>query len=271
MTTAAPLRCPCDGQFLETVFSYDVPPKGETSFPIDPAEYRRSFRQCGVCRHLVAEHSLDLDGIYDRHYIDSTYGAEGLRAGFDRIISLPPESSDNTQRVARVVEFAAARVVGRTVRVLDVGSGLCVFLHRLLAEGWDCTALDPDSRAVEHARRVVGVNGICGDYLTLRELGKFDVVSFNKVIEHVADPVAMLEKSVENVADCGFVYVEVPDGETAAGEGAGREEFFIDHRHAFSSASLALTAERAGLKVVRLDRLHEPSTKFTLAAFLEPR
>jgi Methyltransferase domain len=271
VTPDAPLRCPCGGQFLETVFSYDSPPRGETAFPIDPAEYQRSFHRCGVCRHFVADHSLDLDGIYERHYVDSTYGVAGFRASFDRIVSLPPDRSDNTQRVARVVEFAAGRGLGKSATVLDVGSGLCVFLYRLQAEGWDCTALDPDPRAAEHAREVVGVKAICGDYLKLGGLGRFDLVSFNKVIEHVADPVGMLEKCVENVALGGFVYVEVPDGEAAAADGAGREEFFIDHLHAFSAASLSLTAERAGLRAVRLERLHEPSTKYTLAAFLEPR
>jgi hypothetical protein len=60
----------------------------------------------------------------------------------------------------------------------------------------------------------------------------------------------------------------VPDGEAAAADGPGREEFFIEHWHAYSASSLALTAERAGFRLEELERLREPSTKFTLRAFL---
>ena len=53
----------------------------------------------------------------------------------------------------------------------------------------------------------------------------------------------------------------------AAAEGPGREEFFIEHHHVFSPASLVLMAEKAGLSLTRLERLREPSSKFTLAMF----
>jgi hypothetical protein len=80
----------------------------------------------------------------------------------------------------------------------------------------------------------------------------------------------MLERARQYVADDGVVYLEVPDGEAAAREGPGREEFFVEHLHAFSPASVALLAARAGFSPVRIERVREPSTKYTLAAFLRP-
>jgi hypothetical protein len=68
----------------------------------------------------------------------------------------------------------------------------------------------------------------------------------------------------------GFVYVEVPDVAATAG-GPGREEFFIEHHHVFSPVSLALLAEGTGFDVQVIERLREPSTKYTLCAFLSPR
>ena len=50
----------------------------------------------------------------------------------------------------------------------------------------------------------------------------------------------------------------------------GREEFFIDHVHVFSTPPVVLLAERAGFRVAEVQRLREPSTKFTLRAFLRP-
>src|SRR5262249_32775159 len=133
-----------------------------------------------------------------------------------------------------------------------------------------CTALDPDPRAVAHARETVGVTAVCGDFMTVQGLERFDLVTFNKVLEHVKDPVAMLAQALAYVQPAGFVYVEVPDGEAAAVEGAGREEFFIDHWHVFSAVSLAQLAVRAGFTVHSLERLREPSSKYTLRAFLVP-
>jgi hypothetical protein len=88
------------------------------------------------------------------------------------------------------------------------------------------------------------------------------------VLEHVPEPVPMLARAGAWLAPGGFVYVEVPDGEAAARDGAGREEFFIDHWHAFSAASLAMLASRAGFHAAAIERLREPSGKFTLRAFL---
>ena len=70
------------------------------------------------------------------------------------------------------------------------------------------------------------------------------------------------------LAEGGTVYVELPDGEVAARFGPDREEFYIEHIHVFSMASLCLLAMRAGFDVRVATRLHEPSDKYTLVAFL---
>ena len=269
----SPLRCPCPGDRFETVFAYTAPPAGEVAFAFSrDREYRRQVLRCELCAHYVSRHEMSVDALYSGAYVDATYGADGLRRAFERITGLAPAKSDNVQRVRRIVEFADSHF-GRArsaPTVLDVGSGLCVFLHRMKAAGWRGTAIDPDPRAVAHARDTVGVDGICGDFVTIGGLGRFDAVTFNKVLEHVDDPVGMLAKSRQHVATGGFVYIELPDGEVAAEHGPEREEFFIDHPHIFSAASLMLLAGRAGFRVTAFARLQEPSTKYTLYAFLSP-
>src|SRR2546423_13932904 len=102
---------------------------------------------------------MDTAGLYSGAYVDSTYGdLEGVKRTFERIAALPEHRSDNAGRVKRIHEYAAPqfRALGRPPRILDVGSGLCVFLHRMKQAGWGCTALDPDARACPHARTVLG-------------------------------------------------------------------------------------------------------------------
>jgi 2-polyprenyl-3-methyl-5-hydroxy-6-metoxy-1,4-benzoquinol methylase len=137
--------------------------------------------------------------------------------------------------------------------------------------GWNCTALDPDQRACEHARVMVGVKAIHADFMKDDGFGRFDVITFNKVLEHVPEPVAMLRKAARYLVPGGFVYVELPDAESAASEGFGREEFFIEHLHIFTAASFGLLVERAGFRLAGLQQLHEPSSKYTLRGFAHPR
>lgn len=267
-------KCICGCSDFFVAFSYDRPPEGETRFQFSSqAEYKREILRCRTCGHFLAAHRVDSAALYGGDYVSSNYGDDGgIRKSFERIMSLPPEKSDNVGRVRRIIEFAKKHFgdsyQNERRTILDVGSGLGVFIARMKEAGWQGTALDPDARAVSHAKEVVGVKAVLGDFMAAKNLGRFNVVTFNRVLEHVENPVAMLGKSRENVEENGFVYVEVPDGENAADEGAGREEFFIDHLHVFSASSLAILAAKAGFSLSLLERLREPSGKYTLYAFL---
>ena len=70
---------------------------------------------------------------------------------------------------------------------------LGVFPYIVKLNGWQCTALDPDKKAVEHIEKFVG-NTIYGDFMTISPSSKYDIISLNKVLEHVNDPVQMLSK-----------------------------------------------------------------------------
>lgn len=268
-----PLECPCKAKRFEQVHLYEAAPAGEVRFPFNDGAYRRSIERCGECTHYVTRHGMDTSGLYSGAYVDATYGdLQGMKKTFERIASLPEGKSDNAGRVKRILGYAApfAAKLGRAPRILDVGSGLCVFLHRMKQAGWDCTALDPDRRACEHARATVGVKAIHADFAKDDGFGRFDVIAFNKVLEHVAEPVAMLRKSARYLEPGGFAYVELPDAEGAAREGFGREEFFIEHLHIFTAASFALLADRAGFRLAGLEQLREPSSKYTLRGFAHP-
>lgn len=275
MVDLRPATCPISGTAdAVRVFHYDAPPTGEIGFRRAAGEpYYREVWQFPISRHYVSRHAMRVATDYDGAYVEATYKDDaGLAATFARIIALPPEKSDNAGRIARVKEFASGHFgAERKPRLLDIGAGLGVFPHVVKQAGWACTALDPDKRAARHLREVVGVEAVCGDFMTAQGLTGFDVITLNKVLEHVEDPVAMLSRARSALAPGGFIYIELPDGEMAATEGAEREEFFIEHLHVFSFTSLSILADRAGFNTATIERLREPSRKFTLRAFLVPR
>lgn len=268
--------CPCGGGRLRLTANFDAPPLGETVYALS-APYTRQLWCCTLCGHYVNRHNVDMEAVYSGAYVEATYGAT-LRHTFKRITTLPPELSDNEGRVQRVLRLTQEYFAADTpLRILDVGSGLCVFLYRLQREGWHCTALDPDTRAVEHARSVAGVNALHANFLTddvrslLRMQGfteSFDVISFNKVLEHVQDPIKMLHNAHFLLKKGGLLYMELPDGERATHDirGYEHEEFHLEHWHVFSMASACLMVHGAGFTVRSAGRLRDPSGKYTLWA-----
>jgi 2-polyprenyl-3-methyl-5-hydroxy-6-metoxy-1,4-benzoquinol methylase len=197
--------------------------------------------------------------------VDGTYG-DRLKENFERILTLPERKSDNTARVKRVLDFAKGKWGDKKVpNLLDVGAGLAVFPYRMKEAGWQVTALDPDERAAAHARENAGVKSVHADFLQWEpETGEnFDVISFNKVLEHIENPLRLLQKAVKILRKDGFIYIEVPDAK-AASEGSEREEFFVEHFHVFSQASLECLAERANMISLSSESINEPSGKFTL-------
>jgi SAM-dependent methyltransferase len=264
-------ECLCGGRRYAVARDFTEPPPGEVRFGLTgPRGYFRRLLRCLDCGHYRSVHDMDMSALYSGAYVDSTYGEDGMRRTFERIAALDPSKSDNAGRVERIVAFAREHwPPGKRPAVLDVGSGLCVFLHRLQGStSWDCTALDPDPRAVRHAEVAAGVKGLCGDFRTRADLGSYSLITFNKVLEHVEDPVSMLAKSARHLITDGVVYVELPDAEGAAADSLEREEFFVDHHHVFSRRSMELLAGKAGFKVLALEQLREPSGKYTLFAFL---
>lgn len=245
--------------------AFDRLSEGETDLGVDP--YYRELWSCGTCGHIINHHAIDLSKLYSATYWDRTY-AEQIRSTYDRIMGLPEEKSDNKQRVSFVNDYWDRLSSCDSKTLLDIGAGLAVFPAGMKAEGWTAVALDPDKRAAQHAIDVAGVEAVCADFMTTEINRSFCLISLNKVLEHVPNPVEMLERVHNVLAPEGLVYLELPDGEAALRDTPARQEFFLEHYCAYSLPSLALLIKKAGFRCGYLDRLRQPSGKYTLRAIV---
>lgn len=263
----------CGAADAELLATLDRPPAGEKDYGVPPERYRRSIHRCRSCGVYLNVHDFLSGDYYAGSYNESIYAGRLLEA-FRRIRALPPGQSDNKQRVRRIAEFLARG--GRPaaeVRVLDVGSGLCVFLAELKGHGSECHCVDPDPAAVKHALVHAGVDGAwAGTLETFRTDLRFDLVTFNKVLEHVTDPARLLRQARELLKPGGSIYVELPDGDLARRVGGvvERQEFFAEHYAVYGPGSLARLAREAGCACPEPVSLREPSGKCTVYAFLSP-
>jgi SAM-dependent methyltransferase len=264
----------CGSSNLVLLQIIDEKPERETDFGIPPEKYRRSIYRCVECSVYNNFNNFDLTGLYSHSYNNATYKNDILNK-YNQIMGFPYEKSDNRQRVSRIVQYFKKN--GRVMtglKVLDIGSGLCVFLGELLKHGIEAHCVDPDFISVEHALNNVHVkSAIKGGFENYPMDQKFDLISFNKVLEHVLNPIDLLLKAKSLLDHNGFIYIELPDGENASGNGGylDREEFYIEHYTAFDKESVQLLIEKAGLNCQNVNEIHEPSDKYTLNLFLNKK
>ncbi len=264
----------CGSANLTIIADIRQKPEGETNFGIPPEDYRRLIYQYQDCSVYCNVHNYITEGFYTGRYNEATYNHQ-IHDKYREIRNLPRERSDNKHRAERVANFIDRLGLPREqVHVLDVGSGLGVFPAELKDMGFQCYCIDPDAAAIQHALQNVKVDGAhVGTLDDFESEHKFDVISFNKVLEHLKEPVRYLKKARGFLTSQGIVYIELPDGDSALehGNAVDRQEFYIEHFTIFNKASLSFLAQEAGFDCLEVASIHEPSDKFTVYGFLKPR
>ncbi len=94
-------------------------------------------------------------------------------------------------------------------RLLDIGCGNGDFLVFADDLGWNVLGLDVDKGAVSSALSK-GVNVKLGGIESLNEDDKFDVITLNHVIEHVYNPVELIQKCFKHLNPGGKLWLETP-------------------------------------------------------------
>ena len=247
-------------------------PERETDFDINSKKYKRSILECLDCGVYNNSHDINLENLYINNYNAVTY-SDSIKYNYDRIMGLPYSNSDNKQRVERILKYYHGNNKPlNDIDVLDVGSGLCVFLGELIKYGPKVSCVDPSDISVKHALENVGVHGAFqGDFFDIKFNKKYDLITFNKVLEHVKNPLDMLLKAKSLLSAGGTIYIELPDGKTASEKGGfiDREEFYLEHYTIFSIKSVEFLVRAADLKIDIIEAIHEPSDKYTVYAFIK--
>jgi len=144
-------------------------------------------------------------------------------------------------------------------KLLEVGSGSGRFLHRMHKAGWQVQGTDFDPAVAERVRRRYGLRVDVGDLAALRyPAGSFDAVALSQVLEHVHDPMALLEECVRVLRRGGRLVLATPN---AAGLPHRRYGAFWRglepprHLQLFTPWALERCARAAGLRDVAVRTL----------------
>jgi len=164
-----------------------------------------SVIDCRVCgfRHLdpIPERK-ELQEFYDKKYFQS---------------SKPDYLQEDQQEVEhrniffdQRLDFFHHHAPGHNL--LDIGCGDGLFLQRAQKKGWKVLGVEPS----EYASALAKERGINVIYGTLEEFSennvdKFDVVHLKNVLEHVEDPIKVINDCRELLNANGILYLEVPN------------------------------------------------------------
>ena len=188
--------------------------------------------------------------------------ARGLQAA---AFGYAPPSGRGTQVAGRILarSRSARELLGGSVawlhgrpggRLLDVGCGSGEFLAHMRELGWQVAGTEPDPAAAKVARDAFGLPVWQGDLIGgPHPPDSFDAITMSHVIEHAADPVALLAKCRELLRPDGELVVVTPNIQSL-GRRLLNEGWFLGwsppwHLFVFSARTLAASAERASLTV----------------------
>jgi 2-polyprenyl-3-methyl-5-hydroxy-6-metoxy-1,4-benzoquinol methylase len=180
--------------------------------------------------------------------------------------TLPDIPAENYwyRRHLAVYEWIGARVIGR--RVLDMACGEGYGSEVLSRSAASVVGVDANPEAYEHARLRYARQNLSFERGMVENHGApggYDAVVFLQTIEHVHDPVAVLEHFRSLLAPGGVAYVSTPNLLTLAPPGAPKSDnpWHIKEYRAHEFEALCHTVfaqvELLGLFHARKLRVHE--------------
>ncbi len=165
-------------------------------------------------------------------------------------------------------------------RLLDIGAATGVFLERARLRGWDVVGQEISEEAAVLAR-AKSLPMVVGDMTNASHTpASFQAITMLDVIEHVPEPHTFLKQAATFLAPNGLVLLHTPDAGSAYARFMGlRWHAFVppEHLTLFTSQSLRLLCERAGLRVIwtgrvpkafRLSYILQTASRWLSLAFL---
>ena len=132
-------------------------------------------------------------------------------------------------------------------RALDIGCGTGLLLERLVERGWQPWGLEPDAQAADAAARRLHLD--TSSILPVRAeeavlpSGNFDLITMSHVLEHLHEPLRVLEKAWRWLGPEGSMRIWVPNIASFESRAFGRRWFSLDvprHLQHFAPRTLSV-------------------------------
>lgn len=239
----APAECPsCGADELVPAYARSRREAPDAAF---------AYAQCRACGHALLLDARVPTEAYASPAYYQLQTAAGV--GYDDYASERAYREAKGRRLFEGV-FSVLRTPARSL--LEVGSGFGFTRAAAHALGLHSLGVDLNPFAAAAAHTLYGMEtivGTLGDALTAGSVraGEWDLVLYNFVLEHVADPDAELRHARTALRPGGALVLVVPSMDAREIEvfGGSYRSFRSDHLHMFSRRSLTRYLTRAGFEV----------------------
>jgi SAM-dependent methyltransferase len=220
-----------------------------------------TYFRCENCRSSQLNpipSELDLQEFYDQYHLSSELG--GSYDGFESRMQ-----ADFPCKAKLAQRFAISTASGGSPRLLDVGCGKGYFIKEAMRIGMKGSGIDLSRSAVKFAGEVLGVDARAGRIeknAPPEWRNAFDVATFWAAIEHLRDPLVVLQAISQCLKPGGVLLCDT-------GLGAARWEDMLagynqwhdapQHIFVFSRKGLLSLLNRAGFEVIQVDTNSERS------------
>ena len=162
---------------------------------------------CRICKfiHIIPIPSdQELNSFYDNEFYQKTKS---------NYISKNEKEMDYCDLVFDEKLVTIEKLISsKSKRILDIGSGPGFFLRRAKRRGWNVNGVEPSPLASNYANKqnIPTIQKFFQEVVP-NEIGKFDAIHTIDVLEHVNNPIAVIEKAYSLLKKNGVIVVEVPN------------------------------------------------------------
>jgi 2-polyprenyl-3-methyl-5-hydroxy-6-metoxy-1,4-benzoquinol methylase len=218
---------------------------------------RLSLRECGICGAYYvspAPSESQIDAFYE------TYHRNHCAVGYVR----REEPVEEALQKDPLSDFRLAEIVStidiRGRRILDVGFGAGVILHHLRSLGARVSGIETDPDALTFAKEELGIEDVRDCKISEFDDGKrYSVITLFDLIEHVSQPLEVLQASRDLLEPGGLLAVWTPDA-SFAGEEEAPVLFRVDLEHLqyLSTKTCCYLSTRLDLEIIHLESVGFP-------------
>ena len=147
-------------------------------------------------------------------------------------------------------------------RILDIGCGNGEFIYFLKENGFETVGIEPSAEAVELAksRGLIAYNFTLEDFIEYyksNSINAFDAITLLNVLEHVPDPVHIIEITKKILNSGGIICIRVPNDfselQLSAQKQLNKDPWWIaipDHVNYFNFETLFDFLEKLGFEII---------------------
>lgn len=247
MTTTKQRCWACGGKEFRLYKNTDVKEElNSQNFAITNFNYGMTgeLHKCQACDFIQCSDLQDVLGFYE---------------------DLEDQEYENTRKERKLQESRLLKYIGRykaSGSILDIGAGSGILVEAALETGYQATGIEPSRWLQENADKLQ-LPVLQGTFPHPDTPGPYDIISLVDVIEHLPEPINLLQDIHKALDDHGIFVTTTPDVNSMVARILRHKwwHFRMAHIGYFNRSNLRILLERAGFEVVSMTR---PSWYFTL-------